>query len=234
MRSDVGELPVLDRHTGLQGAKEGVAILVDKPQGWSSFKVVKLIRSTLGIKKVGHAGTLDPMATGLLICCVGRSATRRIDEFMGLDKEYVGAMRLGETTPSHDAESSVTERQPAEHITETQIVDCFRTFVGELQQIPPMFSAIRVGGRRLYDLARKGETVDRAPRTIFVHEFDFLSKSGSDVHFRVVCSKGTYIRSLAHDVGRQLGVGAHLVRLRRTKIGSFSVDDALTTSQIVR
>ena len=225
---------MLDRNTGLAEAGEGVAILVDKPIGWSSFKVVRLLRSTLGIKKVGHAGTLDPMATGLLICCVGRSATRRIEEFVGLDKEYTGVLRLGETTLSFDAESKVAEQKPWDHITDEQVKVAFQQFVGEIEQIPPMYSAIQIGGRRLYDLARRGETIDRQPRRVRVDRFDLLVRSGPDVEFRVTCSKGTYVRSLAHDVGQELAVGAHLVALRRTKIGEFSVDDALTAAEIAK
>ncbi|MFV1981659.1 MAG: tRNA pseudouridine(55) synthase TruB [Rhodothermia bacterium] len=232
MSEGFGEIRVLGRDDGFEQVQEGVAVLVDKPREWSSFKVIKLLRAKLGIKKIGHAGTLDPMATGLLICCIGRSATRRIEDFVELDKEYTGIMRLGETTESYDAESKIVERVPADHVTDHDIAGSFNHFCGEVDQIPPMYSAIRVGGRRLYEMARKGETVDRPVRQIRIDAFDIVERRKSDVSFRVVCSKGTYIRSLAHDVGRQLGVGAHLIALRRTRIGQFSVDDALTTDAI--
>jgi len=232
MPEGFGGIPVLGRDDGFENVREGVALLVDKPKEWASFKVVKLLRTNLHIKKIGHAGTLDPMATGLLICCIGRSATRRVDGFVGLDKEYVGVMRFGETTASYDAESPILEKVPSDHITNYDIQERFGHFCGDIDQIPPMYSAISIGGRRLYEMARKGQTIDRPPRQVRIETFDMLGRDGPDVNFRVVCSKGTYIRSLAHDVGRQLGVGAHLIALRRTRIGPFNVDDAFSTDSI--
>ncbi|MFC2085847.1 tRNA pseudouridine(55) synthase TruB [Bacteroidota bacterium] len=232
MTDEFGGIQVLGRHDGFEHVKEGVAVLVDKPKGWSSFKVISLLRSRLGIKKIGHAGTLDPMATGLLICCVGRAATRHIDRFVGLTKEYTGVMRLGESTASYDAESDIVARVPAGHIRDEDVILCFRQLSGEQQQIPPMYSAIKIGGRRLYKIARRGETVERPSRHVRIDAFDFTGRMGDDLSFRVICSKGTYIRSLANDAGQMLGVGAHLVELRRTKIGCFGIEDALTTDEI--
>lgn len=232
MPEEFGEIRVLGIADKYDQLEDGVAILVDKPKGWSSFKVVRLLRSKSGIKKVGHAGTLDPMATGLLICCIGRKATRRVGEFMGLEKEYTGVMRLGETTASLDAEEEVDTRTPADHITEGDLRRTFLEFVGQIEQIPPMYSAIQVGGRRLYELARRGHTIEREPRRVHVETFELVALEAGDASFRVVCSKGTYIRSLARDVGQALGVGAHLVALRRVRIGPFRVEDAISTDLI--
>lgn len=213
----------------LPDSLESGIFLVDKPQGWTSFDVVAKMRSLLKIKKIGHAGTLDPMATGLLIVCVGRAATSRIDSFMGLPKTYSGTMRLGEITPSYDADSEVSLRLPADHLTLEDVEAVLPTFRGAITQIPPVFSAIKVGGERLYKKARRGEAdVAVPPRLVEVTRFELLRKEGDDVTFEVVCSKGTYIRSLAHDVGQTLGVGAHLTALRREKIGDFDVRTAWT------
>lgn len=206
--------------------------LMDKPQTWTSFDVVAKMRNLLRIKKIGHAGTLDPMATGLLIVCVGRAATSQIDSFMGMDKTYIGSMRLGEVTPSYDADAEVTERIPAEHITLADVEAAKAAFVGAIEQRPPMFSAIKIGGERLYKKARRGEEIELPLRQVTIHEFTLLEKNGNDVTFRVRCSKGTYIRSLAHDLGQVLGVGAHLNMLRRTAIGDFSIEDAWTLEQL--
>jgi tRNA pseudouridine55 synthase len=232
MSDPFGDVELVGRDDGIGMVREGVAVLVDKPKGWSSFKVIQLLRSRSGIRKIGHAGTLDPMATGLLICCVGRSATRTIDRYMNLEKEYTGVLRLGEETASYDAESEVTESRDCTDVTDSDIMESFKQFVGEIDQIPPMYSAIKIGGRRLYKLARKGVTVDRPARRVRVDVFEFIERQNTDVRFRVVCSKGTYVRSLAHDVGQRLGVGAHLVALRRTRIGTFCVENALTTDSI--
>lgn len=227
------ELPILDGSSFVDGWKDGVAVLVDKPQGWSSFRVVRVLRGFTNIRKIGHAGTLDPMATGLLICCIGRTATRMIDGFVGLDKEYGGTLRLGETTSSYDAETPVEEKRSTDHVTESDLKDAIAHFVGPLSQIPPMYSALKVGGQRLYKLARKGEAVERLKRLITIHEFSMIRKDGPDVTFRVSCSKGTYIRTLVYDLGEYLGVGAHLIALRRTAIGPYRVDNALRPESLL-
>lgn len=210
----------------------GAMLLVDKPQGWTSFDVVNKIRgrlkSRLGLKniKVGHAGTLDPMATGLLIVCTGKS-TKNIDEYMGLPKAYTGTLTLGATTPSYDAETEPDEVFPTEHITPELIEQARLKFVGNIEQVPPMFSAIKVDGQPLYKKARKGETIAIQPRNVLVSSFDITRIALPVVDFEVHCSKGTYIRSLAHDLGKALGSGAYLSALRRTAIGPYKVEDAL-------
>lgn len=209
------------------GSFDRVVLLMDKPKGWSSFDVIRKLRRVIGVKKIGHAGTLDPMATGLLICLVGR-ATKLMEFFMRLPKEYTGTLRLGETTASYDAESDVVESKPWQHITDDELDAARQLFLGEIEQIPPMYSAIKVGGERLYKKARRGEQVVRAPRRVHIDTFEWTGRQGADVSFRVECSKGTYIRSLAHDVGQRLDVGAHLVELRRTAIGSHRVEKAWT------
>lgn len=206
----------------------GRAVLVDKPGGWSSFDVVKKIRVLTDERKVGHAGSLDPLATGLLICCVGRPATREIQQFMDLDKEYVGTMRFGEVTSSYDAETEVIERHEVDALTERAIRREISSFVGPLDQKPPMYSAVKVEGEPLYEKARRGEEVERPVRRVRVDRFELISFDGRDARFEVECSKGTYVRSLVHDLGRALEVGAHVRALRRTAIGSYRVEDAFT------
>ncbi|HEY5565241.1 MAG TPA: tRNA pseudouridine(55) synthase TruB [Rhodothermia bacterium] len=234
MNASPVDVPVLDGSSFPDDWREGVAVLVDKPQGWSSFRVVKALRSFTGVRRIGHAGTLDPMATGLLICCIGRTATRMIDRFVGFDKEYEGILRLGETTASFDAETPVEDRRPAEHLTEADLVKSTTHFIGALKQTPPMYSAVQIEGQRLYKLARKGVLIDRPQRSISVREFSIVGKDGRDVSFRVSCSKGTYIRTLVHDLGEHLGVGAHLIALRRTAIGPYRVDNALKAERLLR
>ena len=202
-------------------------LLVDKPLGMSSFGVIRRLRRFLGIKKIGHAGTLDPAATGLLICLVGRPATRLQDHFMGLGKTYTGTLRLGQTTESYDAESAVVEERDPSGVTDADVEEARQRFLGEIEQRPPMYSAVKVGGERLYKKARRGETVERAPRPVAVYRFD-VKRRGEAVDFIVECSKGTYIRTLAHDLGQALGVGAHLTALRRTAIGPYRVEEAWT------
>lgn len=200
-------------------------IPIDKDQGWTSFDVVKKLRGLVRVKKVGHAGTLDPMATGLLICLVGK-ATKRMNEFMEEPKEYTGTIRLGESTPSYDAETEVTRRMPTDHLSPDQILEAAATFKGEILQEPPMYSALKVGGERLYKKARRGEEVVRKKRAVTIYKFDVESIEKNEVHFTIGCSKGTYIRSIAHDLGELLHVGGHLNRLRRTSIGSIHVNGA--------
>jgi tRNA pseudouridine55 synthase len=208
------------------------ALLVDKPPGLTSFGVVRRLRRALGLKKVGHAGTLDPMATGLLVVLAGREATRQQDRFMGLPKEYTGTIRLGETTATYDAESPVEDRRDASHLTDADLEAARQRFVGALLQRPPAYSAIKQGGERLYAKARRGDAVEVALRPVTVYAFDLTARRGADVDFRVVCSKGFYVRSLAHDFGEALGVGGHLVALRRTAIGPFRVEEAFALATL--
>ncbi|GAB5535146.1 MAG: hypothetical protein Rubg2KO_13950 [Rubricoccaceae bacterium] len=213
------------------------ALLVDKPKGISSFGVVKKVRWALQEKKVGHAGTLDPMATGLLILLLGREATRQQDRFMGLPKVYTGTVRLGQTTASYDAETPIEASADASSILPSDIELACEPLTGEIQQVPPMYSAIKKGGERLYKKARRGESVKIEARLTTVYAFDVLDvRDGEgptqDVDIRVECSKGTYIRSLAHDLGAALGVGGHLVALRREAIGPFEVGEAYELARL--
>lgn len=206
--------------------EEGEIILADKGVKWTSFDVVARLRGMFHIRKIGHAGTLDPLATGLLIICTGKM-TKQIDQFIGWDKEYTGIIELGAATKSFDTETEVIERKDVSGITESMVKGAFDAFTGVQWQLPPMYSAVKLNGRRLYKDARKGRDIERPKREINVHAFELTSFALPHVGFRVVCSKGTYIRSLANDVGVQLGCGAHLKELRRTKVGPFSVQDAL-------
>lgn len=180
--------------------------------------------------KIGHAGTLDPLATGLLICCTGKF-TKKIAEYQQLPKEYTGIIHLGATTPTYDMESEPEDIKPYEHLTDEGIFAATKQFTGIIQQVPPIHSAIKKDGKRAYELARKGEEIVLQPRTITISEFEITKISLPEVHFRVVCGTGTYIRSLANDLGEALGCGGYLQELRRTKIGSFNVEDALTPQQ---
>ena len=219
--------PVVFGSNELPDDFSAAVLLIDKPIGWSSFGVVKRVRRLVQGRKVGHAGTLDPAASGLLICLVGR-ATKSMESFMHMTKSYQGVLRLGETTPSLDAETPVIERRPWEHLTPENLDKASKQFVGTIQQKPPMYSAVKVAGERLYKKARRGEWVERKLNTVEVYSFELTNIHGPDVAFSVRCSKGTYIRSLAHDFGQTLGVGAHLVALRRTAIGNYSVENAWT------
>lgn len=218
--------------------KNGQVLLIDKPLNWTSFQVVnKLrwhIRQKFGIKKikVGHAGTLDPLATGLLIICTGKF-TKKINEYQGQIKEYTGEFMLGATTPSYDLETEVNETFPISHITKELIEYTAKQFVGEIDQIPPIFSALKKDGKRLYELARAGETTEIKSRKINIAEFEITKIDLPKVNFRVVCSKGTYIRSLAYDFGKSLNSGAYLSILRRTKIGDFKVDDGMKIEEFI-
>lgn len=212
---------------------ERVVLLIDKPKGWSSFDVIRRLRRLLPVRKIGHAGTLDPMATGLLICLVGR-ATKLMESFMGQPKVYTGTLRLGEETPSYDADTDVSERRPWAHITEADLETARQQFLGDIEQITPMYSAVKVKGERLYKKARRGEEVARPPRQVHVERFELTGREGADVSFEVACSKGTYIRSLAHEMGQVLGVGAHLVALRRTAIGPQRVEDAWALDELAQ
>ena len=207
--------------------KTGEVILIDKPSGWTSFKVVHIIRKITGAKKVGHAGTLDPMATGLLILCTGKK-TKEITKFQEGEKTYSGIITLGKKTPSMDLETEVIEEKPVREIKNEEIEKVRDSFLGEILQIPPMYSALKVGGKTLYHLARKGKTVKREPRKVNVSKFLIKKIDLPDIHFEIVCSKGTYIRVIANDLGDRLGTGGILTSLRRTGIGEFSVKNALT------
>ncbi len=206
---------------------EAAVLPVDKPRTWSSFDVIRKLRRVLGVRKMGHAGTLDPLATGLLIILVGR-ATKLMERFMELPKVYEGTLRLGEVTPTYDAEGEVTECGDPSAVTREDLAAARERFLGTIRQEAPPFSAIKVDGERLYKKARRGETFQPPTRFVTIDRFELLSRDGPDVSFRVTCSKGTYIRSLAHEFGTVLGVGAHLVVLRRTAIGEFSVGEAWT------
>jgi tRNA pseudouridine55 synthase len=207
--------------------EEGKVILIDKPLHWTSFDAVRKIRNSIKIKKVGHAGTLDPLATGLLIICTGKF-TKKINEYMAQEKEYTGSFTLGATTPTYDKESTPQDFKEYNHLTEADIVAATKNFIGEIQQYPPIYSAIKKDGEALYALARRGEAVELKARTITITEFEITKVELPIVAFRVLCGTGTYIRSLAHDMGQALGCGAYLSELRRTKIGAYHVDEAKT------
>ena len=213
--------------------EEGQTILIDKPLHWTSFDVVRKIRNTIRIKKVGHAGTLDPLATGLLIVCTGKF-TKKINEYMGMEKEYTGTFTLGASTPTYDLESEPTDIKDTGTITTEQLHNATLPFVGEIQQIPPIHSAIKQAGKPVYLMARKGIDVKMEPRTITIKSFEIEKIELPIVHFKVVCGTGTYIRSLAHDYGQQLGCGAYLSSLRRTRIGVYHAADAHTMTDFVK
>ncbi len=209
----------------------GQVLLIDKPLKWTSFQVVNKLRWAIKQKfnlkkiKVGHAGTLDPLATGLLILCTGKF-TKKIDEFQAQIKEYTGTLTVGATTPSYDLETEVDQHFETDHLTDEIIHNTTKRFVGDIQQKPPIFSALKKDGKRLYELARAGETTEIKLRNINISEFEITKINLPEIEFRVVCSKGTYIRSLAYDFGKALNSGAHLSALRRTKIGEFDVANA--------
>lgn len=213
---------------------EGELLLINKPYHWTSFDVVGKIRNTLKpLKlKVGHAGTLDPLATGLLIICTGK-LTKKIDDFQAQEKEYTGTMTLGATTPSYDLETEVDQTFPFEHLSEEQIHSNCRTFIGDLDQYPPAHSAVKVEGERLYMKARRGDVVELKTRRVTITHFEITRIELPEVDFRVVCSKGTYIRSLVHDFGRALDSGAYLSKLRRTRSGDFKIEDAYEVMELV-
>lgn len=204
---------------------QGKVLLIDKPLHWTSFDAVRKIRNLIRIKKVGHAGTLDPLATGLLIICTGKY-TKRINEYMAKEKEYTGSFVLGATTPTYDLESEPENQQPINGIDTAAIEQAAVQLTGEIMQVPPAHSAIKKDGVRVYELARQGKEVKLDPRKITIHAFEIVKVELPVVHFRVVCSTGTYIRSLANDIGQILGCGAYLSSLCRTRIGEFEVKDA--------
>lgn len=227
----------MDKFTA-EDFKNGQTLLFDKPLEWTSFQLVNkvrwLIRQNYGIKKikVGHAGTLDPLATGLLIICTGKF-TKRIQELQGLEKEYTGTFTFGGTTPSYDLETKIDETYSTEHLSEEILEKAIPQFLGEIEQYPPVFSALKKDGKRLYEYARKGEEVKIDPRKVSISSFSLTRIEMPQVDFKVRCSKGTYIRSLAHDFGKAVDSGAHLSALRRTKIGDYDVDNAYTLESFI-
>ena len=222
----------------LEDYKSGQVLVIDKPLQWTSFQVVNklrwAIRQTFKIKKikVGHAGTLDPLATGLLVICTGKM-TKQINTFQGQEKEYTGTFVLGSTTPSYDLETEIDHAFSTDHITEDLIYFTTKQFIGTIDQYPPVFSAIKKDGKRLYEFARAGEAVEIKSRQVVISEFEITKINGLNIHFKVVCSKGTYIRSLAHDFGKALDSGAHLSELRRTRIGDFNITDAISLEEFI-
>jgi tRNA pseudouridine55 synthase len=212
-------------------ATEGALLLVDKPAGWTSFDVVAKVRGMLRIRKIGHTGTLDPMATGLLVLCLGK-ATKLADMIQAEEKEYIGTIHFGATTPTDDAESEEEHQFPTDHLTGENVRAGALGFLGESMQVAPIYSARKVNGQRLYKMARRGETVEIPPRPVTIRRFDITGFEIPDAKFEVICSKGTYIRSLARDLGARLGSGAYLTELRRTRSGTFHVDDAVMINDL--
>jgi len=217
--------------TSNQDITEGQTLLIDKDLKWTSFDVVKKLRNLLKIRKIGHAGTLDPLATGLLILCTGK-ITKKINNYMDLEKEYTGTMVLGKTTPSVDLETEFDSEKSIDGITESDILKTAEKFRGTLKQEPPIYSAIRIKGERLYNKARRGEKVEIKSRDVIAHEFEITEVSLPEVSFRLVCSKGFYVRSLVRDFGNILNTGAYMSALRRVRIGTFSVEDAKTIEEL--
>jgi len=212
---------------------DGETLLIDKPPQWSSFKVVHTIRKAINVKRVGHTGTLDPLATGLLIILTGRN-TKQMMNFEGLSKSYTGTFLLGKSSPSMDTETEMMDRDLSKNLNDKLIFKTRDTFLGDIEQIPPMYSALKIDGKKLYDLARKGKEVERKPRKVNISRFEITRIDIPEVDFDIKCSKGTYIRVIANDFGEKLGCGAVLKKLRRTEIGNYSVSDALGVEEFVR
>lgn len=213
--------------------KTGELLLVDKPKDWTSFDAVKKIRNAARVKKVGHGGTLDPLATGLLIVAVG-PATKKLQQLQDADKAYQAEIRLGFTTPSYDAEFPPENPKPTGHIAREAVEEAMRGFMGTIEQYPPAYSAVKVGGKRAYDLARKGKEVETKPRQVTIKAFDLLAYDGPErITTQIECSKGTYIRTLAHDLGQALETGAFLLNLRRTRVADFRLEDAWPLDELV-
>ena len=212
---------------------EGKLLLIDKPLTWTSFDVVNKLRYVLKVKKIGHAGTLDPLATGLLLIGTGKF-TKKLNELQGLGKTYEGIFELGKTTPSFDLETDFDSENPIEHLTEKEIHSVVEKLTGPLQQVPPAHSAIRIKGERAYKRARANKEVKLDPRNVHVHRFEITQLVLPEVHFRIECSKGTYIRSIARDLGELLGVGAYLKALRRTRIGEYDLKEAYNLEEFVK
>ena len=219
--------------------QEGALLLFNKPYEWTSFDLVNKIKHKIKHKfhykkvKVGHAGTLDPLATGLLIVCVGKY-TKKIDSYQSQVKEYIATLKLGETTPSFDLETEIDQIYPTEHITKDLIDDILKSFIGAIQQRPPDYSAVKVNGKRAYEYARKGQEIEIKKKTLAIDEIEVLEFEKDILKIRVVCSKGTYIRALARDIGQKLNSGAHLTALERTRIGDFHINDALEIEDFIK
>ncbi len=211
---------------------KGETILIDKPLINTSFDIVYKVRKAVHVQKVGHAGTLDPKATGLLIVCTGKK-TKEINTLMGLNKTYSGIITIGKTTPSYDTETEFDSENSFEEVTENKIFQIRDLFVGNLMQIPPMYSAVKKNGKALYKFARKGKTVERKPREINISKFEITKIDLPDIHFEICCSTGTYIRVIAHEFGEKLGCGGYLKELRRTKVGEFNVEDAFKINEFL-
>lgn len=207
--------------------EEGIMLLIDKPKEYTSARIVNIVKKTLNVRKAGHSGTLDPKATGLMIICTGKK-TKSLNELLGTDKEYEGVMVIGEKTKSFDTETDVYEKISAEHVTMEMLGKTAVSFTGEIQQLPPMYSAVKHKGKPLYEMARRGEVLERNTRTVNIKEFKITGFNMPEVTFRVLCSKGTYIRTLVSDFGDKLGCGAYLKELRRTKIGSYDIKNSVT------
>lgn len=217
----------------MQVPEDGMLLLVDKPLTWTSFDVVKKIKYGLKLKKIGHAGTLDPLATGLLLLGVGKY-TKKLHDLQGKDKAYEGIFEIGKTTPSYDLETDFDTVTNIDHLTNRDLLAARDQLTGSIEQIPPAHSAVKVNGKRAYKLARKNEEVALKKRNIKIYQFELTSIELPEVHFKVQCSKGTYIRSLAHDFGKIMGVGAYLKALRRTAIGEYHVQDAQTIDEVLK
>lgn len=213
--------------------EKGEVLLIDKPLDWTSFDVVKKVRGAIKLKKIGHAGTLDPLATGLLILCTGKM-TKQIDNYQAQEKEYTGTFVIGKTTPSYDLETEITESGDISKITLANLEDAAQKLTGDIMQIPPLFSAVKIDGKRAYLHARKGNDVKLEARAIRISKFEITNNRMPEIDFRIVCSKGTYIRSIARDLGDILGCGAYLSALRRTKIGDFDVNKAWQLDALVQ
>ena len=213
--------------------EEGRLLLINKPVDWTSFDVVKKLRYVLKVKKIGHAGTLDPLATGLLIIGTGKF-TKKLNELQGLDKTYEGIIEIGKTTPSYDLETEFDSQTDWSNVSDADLENARKKFIGQISQVPPAHSAIKVDGERAYKKARKNKAVKLEPRNLTIHAFDIETSKLPDVHFNVSCSKGTYIRSLAHDFGQELGVGGYLKKLVRTSVGDYKLSDAVDLDEFIR
>lgn len=225
-------MKVIDFSKLSQELTDGSVIAINKELDWTSFDVVKKIKRLFQLKKVGHAGTLDPKATGLLIVATG-AKTKELDSYMNLEKEYSGKLHLGAETASFDTETEIISQKDINHLSENDLINATKKFLGNIEQIPPMHSAVKLGGKPLYKFARKGEEIKRDPRKITISEFSITDISLPFISFKVVCSKGTYIRSLVADYGNALGVGAYLSQLTRTRIGDFKLEDSYKISDLV-
>lgn len=216
---------------------EGEILCIDKPLHWTSFRLVRVVRAKLCQKlkikklKVGHAGTLDPLATGVMILCTGKK-TKEIESLQAQSKEYIAEIRLGSTTPSFDLETEIDAEYPTEHITREKVEECLKKFIGKIEQIPPLFSAVKVEGKRAYEFARKNEEIELKPKILVINDIELLFYNLPTIAIRVVCSKGTYIRALARDIGESLQSGAYLLALKRTRVGDISLNDCLKVEEL--